>query len=208
MFAILRYPVILTIVSWMKGAMRMRRLVRIVALVAVVALMGSVTATASHGGTNLIHNGGFEKDANGDNIPDAWVLYNTEGRAYFQRDNSERNGEYAGKTSAWPRYRAAQFIGGVTPGMTYQFNGYVRTNLFIPAGFTIALDMAWFGTGGFISVDNIVTYHESPPSDWTQITDTLTAPQGTSYGVLRINVRDVSTGMLLFDTFSLTTVAE
>jgi hypothetical protein len=188
----------------------MRRLVRIVALVAVVTLLGSVTATANHSTENLIHNGSFEKDANADLVPDAWVMQRG-APAYFHVDGSakrhgDRGGE-AGNSGDRDRYRAVQFIGGITPGMTYQFTGYARSTHLEPNAFSVSLSMAWFGDSGVIAVDPIheITTHLD---EWETITATLTAPQGTAYAVLRINVVDMDNGKIGFDTFSLTPIVD
>jgi hypothetical protein len=193
----------------MEGTTIMHRLVRIVALVAVVALLGSVTATANHGGTNLIHNGSFEKDRDDDFIPDAWVIRHGNG-PNFQHVAGGRHGIHRGLaagTSLVGRYRVVQHIGGITPGMSYQFTGWVNDGPFdTEPGFTILIEMAWFNTDAVIGVDLIHEMHTAP-SDWEKITNTVTAPQGTSYGVLRITVYDLD-GAIAFDTFSLSPVVD
>lgn len=183
------------------------RLVRIVALVAVVALMGSVTATANHSSTNLIHNGSFEKDRDGNEVPDAWVVMNGNGPNFQYATGGFHLTHRAVATgnSIVKRYRAVQHIGGITPGMTYQFTGRVdNVPVGTEPGFTILIEMAWFGGGELLGVDLIHEMHTAP-DDWTKITNTVTAPQGTSYGVLRITVYDLD-GAIAFDTFSLTPV--
>jgi hypothetical protein len=193
----------------MEGTKVMRRLVRIVALVAVVALLGSVTATANHSTENLIHNGSFEKDRDGNEVPDAWVVRNGNGPNFQYATGGFHLTHRAVATgnSLVKRYRAVQHIGGITPGMSYQFTGWVNDGPFdTEPGFTILIEMAWFSTDGLIGVEPIHEMHTAP-ADWEKITNTVTAPQGTSYGVLRITVYDLD-GAIAFDTFSLSPVVD
>jgi hypothetical protein len=100
-----------------------------------------------------------------------------------------------------------QFIGGITPGMTYQFTGYAHTSHLEPNAFSVSLSMAWFGDSGLIAVDPI---HEITTNltEWETMSVTLTAPQGTAYAVLRITVVDMDNGKISFDTFSLTPIVD
>lgn len=126
---------------------------------------------------NLLKNGSFEIDANGDGRPDSWSQ-----NAKFTRSALlARDGNYAGRFKATDNTGATvnQTISGIKAGKIYCFSGWID----IPDTadvFSFKLQMRWRNsTGGVISTALIQNY-VGPTADWQPITANLKAPAGAT----------------------------
>jgi glucose/arabinose dehydrogenase len=134
--------------------------------------------------SNLLANGGFEVDADGDNKPDNWTLNRRATRSsavvhsggfavrHFSRDDTD--------------YATAQTVRNVTAGTAYDFSGWVN----IPSTsdvFSFAIEVRWRNAANEIIGATPVARFDSATSSWTEVTRSVVAPAGTD----RANVRMV-----------------
>jgi len=152
---------------------------------------------------NLIKNGGFERDINGNHRPDFWT-----GNAAFTRTSIARHGgTYSGRhhSSANAHYTIRQDLNDVVAGETYHFEGWTK----IPATtdtFTYRLRIVWFGsTGARIGTTNIAIF-TAQTLTWVHSARDVTVPGGTVRARMVMSVSDL-TGTIYADSFSLTVVS-
>ena len=112
---------------------------------------------------NLLVNGGFETDANGDGQPDAW-----EASRYFTRSTAAiRSGSFAGqfhRTDDGAAY-AKQIVGGIVPGASYAFSGCVSIPPTTDA-FTFKLLLKWRDAAGAQLVNTTVKTYTAATAGW------------------------------------------
>jgi hypothetical protein len=154
---------------------------------------------------NLIKNGGFGLDANGNNKPDYWVA--DRANVQFTRTSfAKHDGAYSGRHSGTSNlsYSVRQDLNDVVAGETYHFSGWTR----IPATtdtFTYRIRIIWFGsTGAKIGTTGIAAF--TGPVGWTLSERNVTAPGGTVRARIAMSVTSLN-AIIYADTFSLTVVS-
>ncbi|HEY7525718.1 MAG TPA: hypothetical protein VIA82_02665 [Candidatus Limnocylindria bacterium] len=154
---------------------------------------------------NLIRNGGFELDRNGNHKPDYWVKDRL--NAQFTRTSlAKHDGSYSGRHrgTADLSYSVRQDLNDVVAGETYHFSGWTR----IPSTtdtFTYRIRIVWFGgNGAKIGTTGIAVF--TGPTGWTLSERNVTAPGGTVRARIVMSVTSLN-GTILADTFSLTVVS-
>jgi hypothetical protein len=154
---------------------------------------------------NLIKNGGFERDANGNHLPDYWVKDRLNAqftRTSFAKHDGSYSGRHLGKSDL--SYSVRQDLTDVVAGETYHFSGWTR----IPATtdtFTYRIRIVWFGSNGAkIGTSGLAVF--TKPVGWTQTQRNVTAPGGTVRARIVMSVTSLN-GTILADTFSLTVVS-
>ncbi len=138
---------------------------------------------------NLLSNGGFESDVNGDGKPDSWSA-----NSHFSHSSAiVRSGAYAGRHFATDNtgYTISQTVAGLAAGSAYTFSGWVH----IPATadtFSLKLQIRWQDSGGTtISTKTVKTY-TAPTGGWTQATYSELAPSGTASAQVRMVISSLN----------------
>ncbi len=140
--------------------------------------------------SNLLHNGTFEADTNGDTRPDDWSSNSNVTRngsvkhsgAYAMRHRSTTNASYI----------VAQQVSGLTAGRPYVFEGWVNIPLTSDT-FTFELRVSWRSTSGAVVRSDIVkTYSDDSAGAWTRAAQVLIAPPGATQANLQMLVTDLS----------------
>lgn len=153
--------------------------------------------TGSTALSNLLANPGFELDANNDNKPDAWST-----NKKFTRSNEiVPHGEsYVGKFFATNDSGATinQHITNLT-ATTYQFKAWVN----IPPtndAFTFRLRVRWRDvSGSTLRTDTIQTYSTHTNGTWQEIAANLTAPVGTTSGLIIMDASSLNLAIYVDD---------
>jgi hypothetical protein len=145
--------------------------------------------------TNL----GFELDANGDSLPDAW----TTNTAFTRSSAVVHSGTFSGRhaSSSNNGYNVYQAVTGITAGVTYAFSGWIN----IPAttdAFTLEIQMKWRGTGGTISTSTIYTRTTATAGAWVPINVNTTAPAGATNVRVTMKLKSLN-ATIYVDDFSL-----
>jgi hypothetical protein len=153
--------------------------------------------------SNLLTNGGFEADGNGDGKPDNWTS-----NSKFTRSNAVTpvQGAYVGRFRATDNTGATiqQVVQNVTAGTAYSFSGSVR----IPStsdAFTFKLQVRWRNaSNSVISTKVIKTYTTHTSNAWNRATanQTLVAPTGTTNAQVQMVVSSLN-GTIYVDHFVL-----
>lgn len=126
---------------------------------------------------NLINNAGFELDANANNKPDNWTTSNK-----FSRSNQAfYTGSFSGKhqSSSNTSYNISQTINNISPGLNYNFSGYV----YIPPtqdSFTFTLQIQWLNNSGKVIYSTPIESFFSQTPGWVLSSANIVAPSGTS----------------------------
>ncbi len=148
-------------------------------------------ATPTPAVANLLLNGGFELDANGDGRPDSW----TSSSRFTRSASLVRSGGYAGKhfASNNASYTIVQQVANLHAGQSYRFSGAVN----IPStsdNFTFKLDVQWRNSSGStLRTDTLKTYSKSTSGAWDQVSVLLSlAPTGTSSAQIRMVVSSLN----------------
>jgi Fibronectin type III domain len=139
---------------------------------------------------NLLANGSFETDANGDTRPDAW---STAG-AFTRSGEVIRSGSFAGKhfTTTNGQYTIKQNV-SVTAGVSYSFTGCTN----IPPStdvFTFRFHLRWLtGSGGIVTQKTLKTYTAPTAGAWDCATvDALVAPTGATQAEVRMVAESIN----------------
>ncbi len=136
----------------------------------------TVSAEPTPPGGNLVVNGGFEVDSNGDTRPDGWTS-----NAGFTRSNAvtAQEGAFVGQhattaNNGWNTYQQVD----VTAGETYSFAG--RVNIPTTADrFKFQVRIQWRGSSK--TVELIKKYTDDTGGSWELLTDaSLVAPAGAT----------------------------
>jgi hypothetical protein len=150
---------------------------------------------------SALQNGGFEKDDDGNGLPDGWYPadLNAEGPATFIWDAAEkRSGKYsAGLEYHGPGRVAWLQVVEVTPGTTYNLAGDIKTQII--GG--VAAYQIWFvdPLGGPLGEPTTVQAYTSS-TDWTHNRLQITAPpEATSVQIWALSLAD---GRVWFDNVS------
>ena len=150
---------------------------------------------------NLIRNGSFELDRNGDHRPDNWTF-----NSHFSRTTLvHRVGSYAGRHQGVGEssYTVRQDLADVVGGETYHFVGWTK----IPTAdaFTYRVRILWYGgNGAQLGRSQLDVFTSS--TLWHQTDHNVTAPPGTVRGKFVMSVTGLS-GRIYVDGFSLTVVS-
>jgi hypothetical protein len=156
-------------------------------------------------GTNLLGNGGFELDANGDGRPDNWTS-----TSRFTRSNAiaPHGGSYVGRhyTTADSSYTVSQKV-SATAGASYTFSGWVNIPQFTDStGFTFKVQVRWLDSAGSSLGTKTIKSYTAATNGWVQATPTsgsLVAPTGTVSAQVRMNFSSLM-GTVYVDDFSMT----
>ena len=136
------------------------------------------TATPVPGSpTNLVVNGGFELDANGDHGPDSWT---SDSRA-TRSSTSVHSGSYAMRHYATDNssYTIRQNVPNLVAGATYNFGGWVN----IPStsdSFAFKLQVRWRNASNSVIRTDTIKAYSASTGGWKQATASLVAPAGTT----------------------------
>jgi hypothetical protein len=151
-------------------------------------------------GDNLLANGGFEDDANGDGKPDIWNKKTQFTRNAGEGSVTPHGGSFVGRHFAADNsgYTISQTVGAVTAGTTYHFNGWVN----IPAtgdSFTLQLQLHWLNANGStISKKTFKTY-SAATNGWNQASFSQLAPAGATNAQIRMVVKSLNAGIYVDD---------
>jgi hypothetical protein len=165
----------------------------------------TATATATNTPTNtptplpdpnLLSNGGFELDADGDTRPDAW---SSDSR--FTRSNSNvRSGSFAGRHYATNNsgYTIFQRV-PVTPGKAYAFTGWVNI-LPTTDSFTFRLQVRWLNaTNAAISTTTVRSFTAATNAWEAASNQRLIAPAGAVNAEVRMVVSSLNATVYVDD---------
>ena len=147
---------------------------------------------------NLIRNGSFEVDKNGDHRPDSWTF-----NSHFSRTSLAHHvGSYSGRHLGVGEssYTVRQDLSDVVGGETYHFVGWTK----IPTtdAFTYRVRILWYGgNGAEIGRSQLDVFTSA--TTWEQTDHNVTAPPGTVRGKFVMSVTGLS-GRIYVDGFSLT----
>jgi hypothetical protein len=129
-----------------------------------------------------LQNGDFEADADGDGLPDGWYPadMNAEGPVTFTWEPGQAHqGEHSAGIVYQGTGRATWLqVVAVTPGQTYEFSGFLRTDL--REG--LAAYQLWFvdALGGPIGDPTTAEPTLQGTSDWQEARSVVTAPAGAA----------------------------
>jgi fibronectin type III domain protein len=139
---------------------------------------------------NLLANGSFETDANGDTRPDVW---STAG-AFTRSGDVVRSGSFAGKHFATTngQYTIKQNA-SVTAGVSYSFTGCAN----IPPStdlFTFRFHLRWLtGSGAIVTQKTLKTYTAPTGGAWDCVTvSDLIAPTGATQAEVRMVAESIN----------------
>ena len=150
---------------------------------------------------NLIRNGSFEVDRNGDHRPDSWTFNSHFSRTPLAKHVGNYSGRHQGVGDS--SYSVRQDLSDVVGGETYHFVGWTK----IPTtdAFTYRMRILWLGgNGAEIGRSQLDVYTSS--TTWRQTDHNVTAPPGTVRGKFVMSVVGLS-GRIYADGFSLTVVS-
>ncbi len=138
---------------------------------------------------NLLQNGGFELDANGDTRPDNW----TSNSRVTRSAAVVRSGSYAMRHSATDNanYTISQTVAGVTAGTNYVLLGYVTIP---PTGdtFTFNVRVRWLRSDGTIIRTDTARSFTRSTSGWEMARGVYTAPAGAVRARVEMNVSSLN----------------
>ncbi|WP_448543098.1 LamG-like jellyroll fold domain-containing protein [Roseiflexus sp.] len=138
---------------------------------------------------NLLQNGGFELDANGDTRPDNW----TSNSRVTRSAAVVRFGSYAMRHSATDNanYTISQTVAGVTAGTNYVLLGYVTIP---PTGdtFTFNVRVRWLRSDGTIIRTDTARSFTRSTSGWEMARGVYTAPAGAVRARVEMNVSSLN----------------
>jgi glucose/arabinose dehydrogenase len=151
--------------------------------------------------TNLLKNGGFESDANGDGKPDNWTPVAqvsrsgavVHGGAFAMRHAAQSNSSYV----------VAQTV-NVTAGTTYRFSGWANIPSTADTSFTFAIQIRWrSAAGATIKTSPVRSF--TAPAGWANASANVVAPAGAATASVRMAVTSL-TGSVYADDFTLSRV--
>ncbi len=138
---------------------------------------------------NLLQNGGFELDANGDTRPDNW----TSNSRVTRSAAVVRSGSYAMRHSATDNanYTISQTVAGITAGTNYVLLGYVTIP---PTGdtFTFNVRVRWLRSDGTIIRTDTARSFTRSTSGWEMARGVYTAPAGAVRARVEMNVSSLN----------------
>jgi len=150
--------------------------------------------------TNLLRNGGFELDANGDGRPDSW----TSNPRMTRSAAVVHGGAFAARHLAADNssYVVSQKVAGVAAGSTYSFGGWVN----IPSttdAFSFKLQVRWLNSANATVATKTVKTYTASTGGWVQAAASLVAPAGSTSADVRMVVGNLN-ATIYADDFSLT----
>jgi hypothetical protein len=149
----------------------------------------TLTPTGEGLAENLLRNGGFELDANGDTRPDNW----TSNTRVTRSAAVVRSGSYAMRHYATDNanYTISQTVAGVTPGTNYVLVGYVA----IPPTsdtFTFNVRVRWLRSDSTIIRTDTARSFTSSTSSWEMARGVYAAPAGAVQARVEMNVSSLN----------------
>jgi hypothetical protein len=148
-------------------------------------------------GMNLLGNGGFEQDANGDGAPDVW----TTNEAFTRSGAVVNDGAFSGRheSDADAAYSVRQVVDGISAGTSYDFTGSVNVATTTDT-FTFVVRVQWLTqTGTIIGAAQFAKF-TSTTDGWVDVSNTATAPSGAVKARVIMSVRSLN-GIIYVDTF-------
>ncbi|MDP8957419.1 MAG: hypothetical protein M3N24_10770 [Actinomycetota bacterium] len=155
------------------------------------------SVTVSWVESNLLRNGEFELDANGDNRPDGWTT-----NRHFTRSNSVvASGDFSGRhrTGDDASYTVRQAVPNLLAGTTYTFRGLVNIPATTEMG-TFRIQVRWRNAAKRTIKAVTVETHTAPTRSWDVAARAMVAPRGTKTAVVRMVLRRVE-GTIYVDQF-------
>lgn len=149
-------------------------------------------------GLNLLSNPGFERDDDGDGLPDDWSGSN----AFIRDDQLTHSGGYAGLHvfTEDASHMISQTVANLTAGQTYIFLGYVWIS---PDDFSpsrLDLQVQWIDSNGIVvAVDRIKTYTRPTNNIWDQVIKSMVAPDSAVAAEVRMLAGGGSSGISVDD---------
>ena len=163
----------------------------------------SQTVTVSEGppptAGNVMANGSFELDGNGDTRPDSWTIH-----AGFTRaaDVTPKQGSFVGRhTSAANETYTVYSDAPVVAGRTYTMSGWYNAPTNADA-FAFIVKVKWRGPGGNINTVVVRRYNDDSLGLWQQFAGTLTAPATATSARVMMTVKSL-VGNVYVDDFIL-----
>ncbi|ABQ92224.1 LamG-like jellyroll fold domain-containing protein [Roseiflexus sp. RS-1] len=149
----------------------------------------TLTPTGEGPAENLLRNGGFELDANGDTRPDNW----TSNTRVTRSAAVVRSGSYAMRHYATDNanYTISQTVAGVTAGTNYVLVGYVT----IPPTsdtFTFNVRVRWLRSDSTIIRTDTARSFTGSISGWEMARGVYTAPAGAVQARVEMNVSSLN----------------
>jgi hypothetical protein len=149
---------------------------------------------------NLLQNGSFEEDGNGDGKPDIW---STNAKFTRSSETTPNDGGFVGRFRATDNSGATiqQTVQDLTAGSTYNFSGWVN----VPAtsdAFTFKLQVKWRNASNSAISTKVIKSYTSPTGGWNEATGSLVAPAGTTNALVQMVVSSLN-GTIYIDNFSL-----
>jgi hypothetical protein len=149
----------------------------------------TLTPTGEGPAENLLQNGGFELDANGDTRPDNW----TSNTRVTRSAAVVRSGSYAMRHYATDNanYTISQTVAGVTAGTNYVLVGYVT----IPPTsdtFTFNVRVRWLRSDSTIIRTDTARSFTGSISGWEMARGVYTAPAGAVQARVEMNVSSLN----------------
>jgi photosystem II stability/assembly factor-like uncharacterized protein len=150
--------------------------------------------------SNLLRNGGFELDANGDGRPDSW----TSNPRMTRSAAVVHGGAFAARHQAADdsSYVVSQKVAAVAAGSTYSFGGWVN----IPGttdAFSLKLQVRWLDSANATIATKTVKTYTASTAGWVQAAASLVAPAGSTSAQVRMVVGSLN-ATIYADDFSLT----
>jgi uncharacterized repeat protein (TIGR01451 family) len=147
--------------------------------------------------SNLLKNGSFEKDANGNKRPDKW----TSDGEFTRRSAVVFAGHFAGRhfDNGNESYAIKQTVQKLEGGATYDFSGMVN----IPPTndkFAFKIDVVWQNAAGVILGRSTAKTYTGPTGGWIAFSKSLVAPDGTAKAQVRMVVSSLK-GTIYVDDF-------
>ena len=148
------------------------------------------TPTGEGPAVNLLQNGGFELDANGDTRPDNWTTNTRVTRSAAV----VRSGSYAMRHYATDNanYTISQTVAGITAGTNYVLLGYVNIP---PTGdaFTFRIRVRWLRSDNtIIRTDTPRSFTSSTGGVWEMARGVYAAPTGAVRARVEMNVSSLN----------------
>lgn len=161
------------------------------------------TATAAIGGSaNLLANGGFEFDANGDNRPDSWTSNARVTRsAVMARGGSYALRHYANNNAG---YAISQLVTGISAGAAYELSGYINIPPTTDA-FTFNVRIRWVRGDGTIARTDMARSFAAATSGWEPARIVAVAPTGALQARIEMQVASLN-ATIYADDFSFAAV--
>jgi PKD repeat protein len=145
---------------------------------------------------NLLTNGSFEIDADGDTRPDGW----TEHIAFLRHTTVPPiDGTYVGRHASSGGHSYTVYANApVVAGRVYSMSGHYLAAT-TSDSFTLQIKIKWRGAGGNISTVTIKKYTDDTAGAWTSFSGIVTAPPTATSARVMMQVKSLNTNFHVDD---------